>query len=167
MAKQPQTEPALGLDRRQLLASAAALSVGNIAGVDTAHQVFNSGQAVTVAEMPTSNAAARNVCAETAQKIEELAARNIIRAEARLPLLSIPKELRRMKKAADAMAFEEFADRHRQSAWEEVLAPVRVARGEPNYRPTRWMEGLAFQAQVGKILRERFKVAKTSPNESG
>jgi hypothetical protein len=29
------------------------------------------------------------------------------------------------------------------------------------------MEGLAFQAQVGKIPRERFKVAQTSPNKSG
>jgi hypothetical protein len=159
MAKQPQTEPALGLDRRQLLASAAALSVGNIAGVDTAHQVFNSGQAVTVAEMPTSNAAARNVCAETAQKIEEIAARNIIRAEARLPLLSIPKELRRMKKAADAMAFEEFADRHGESVWEEVLAPVREAKREPNWRPTGFMEGLGFQAQVSTILRRRFELS--------
>ena len=42
------------------------------------------------------------------------------------------------------MAFEEFADRHRQAVWEEVLAPVREARGEPNWRPTRLMEGLAL-----------------------
>ena len=65
------------------------------------------------------------------------------------------------------MAFEEFADRHGQSVWEEVLAPVREARGEPNWSPTRLMEGLAFQAQVGKILRERFEIARTSPNKSG
>jgi hypothetical protein len=65
-----------------------------------------------------------------------------------------------MKQAADATAFEEFADRHRQAVWDEVLAPVRQARGEPNWRPSRLMEGLAFQAQVGKILYERFKVVR-------
>ena len=72
-----------------------------------------------------------------------------------------------MKQVTDAMAFEEFADRHRQAVWEEVLAPMREARGDPHWRPSRLMEGLAFQAQVGKILRERFKVAQTSPNKSG
>ena len=56
----------------------------------------------------------------------------------------------------DAMAFEAFADRHGESVWEEVLAPVREAKGDPNWRPTGFMEGLAFQAQVSKILRERF-----------
>ena len=41
----------------------------------------------------------------------------------------------------DAAAFEEFADQHRESVWEEVLAPVREARGEPNWCPTGFMEG--------------------------
>jgi hypothetical protein len=89
------------------------------------------------------------------------------RAEDGLPLLSIPRELRRMKMVEDAMAFEQFADRHRESVWEEVLAPVREARGEPTWRPTGFMEGMGFQAQVSKVLRERFKVAQTSPNKSG
>ena len=66
----------------------------------------------------------------------------------------------------DATAFEEFADRHWQAVWDEILAPVRVARGEPNWRPTRLMEGFAFQAQVGKILRERFEAIPTSRNKS-
>ena len=65
-----------------------------------------------------------------------------------------------MKKAADAMAFEEFADRHGESVWEEVLAPVREAKGEPNWRSIRLMEGLAFQAQVSSILRERFELSQ-------
>jgi hypothetical protein len=65
-----------------------------------------------------------------------------------------------MKQVTDAMAFEEFAAVHRQAIWEEVLAPVREARGEPNYRPTRLMEGLAFQAQVGKLLREWFELSQ-------
>jgi hypothetical protein len=113
-------------------------------------------------KIPTSQTTAWTLCAGTAQKIEEITARNIIRAEARLPLLSVPQELRRMKMVADAMAFEDFADRHRQAIWEEVLAPVREARGEPNWRPTRLLEGYAFQAQVRKALRARFEATRTS-----
>jgi hypothetical protein len=94
------------------------------------------------------------------EKIEEIAARNIIRAEAGLPLLSIPTELRRMKQVTDAMAFEEFADRHRQAVWEEVLGPMRAAKGDPNWRPTGLLEGLALQAQVSSILRERFALSQ-------
>jgi hypothetical protein len=157
MARLNQSEPSVGLDRRQLLAAtAAALGIGTVPGIEAAAEVTNSGPAVPVAEIARSETAAWNVCAGTARKIKEIAARNIIRAEAGLPLLSIPRELRRMKQVTDAMAFEEFADRHSQEVWDEVLAPVREARGEPNYRPTRWMEGLAFQAQVSKVLRERF-----------
>jgi hypothetical protein len=167
MARQTQSDSALGIDRRRLLASAAALSVGNIPAVEAAVEVATSGPAVIGAEIPTSDTPAWNICAGTAQKIEEIVARNVIRAEAGLPLLSVARELRRMKQVTDAMAFEEFADGHRQAVWEEVLGSVRAAKGEPNWRPRRLMEGLAFQAQVGKILRERFKVAQTSPNKSG
>jgi len=154
MAKPTQSESGLSLDRRQLLASAAALTVGNIPGVETA-EIANSGQAVTVAEIPTSESATWKVCASTARKIEEIAARNIIRAEAGLSLLSVPRELRRMKRVADATAFEKFAAVHRQSVWDEVLVPVRRQRGDPNWRPSRLMEGLALQSRVSRILRKR------------
>jgi hypothetical protein len=168
MATPKQSEPSLSVDRRQLLAAtAAALSIGTIPGIEAAAEVTNSGPAVPVAEIARSETAAWNVCASTARKIKKIATRNIIRAEAGLPLLSVAKELRRMKQAADAMEFEEFADRHGESVWDEVLEPVRRQRGDPNWRPTRWMEGLAFQAQISKILRERFKVAQTSLNKSG
>jgi hypothetical protein len=73
-------------------------------------------------------------------------------------LLSIPKELRKIKSAEIAAEFEEFADRHRQEVWDEVLGPTRETRGEPKLRPTRLMEGLAYQAQVNRILRKRFEV---------
>jgi hypothetical protein len=162
VALRKQSEPGLRLDRRQLLASAAAVSVGNIPGAEAAVEATTSGPAVTVAEIPTSDATAWNVCSSTARKIEEIAARNIIRAEAGLPLLSIPRELRRIKQVADAAAFEAFADRHRQSVWEEVLAPVRQTRGEPNWYPTGFMEGLAFQAQVSRILREQFQMVRAT-----
>jgi hypothetical protein len=64
-----------------------------------------------------------------------------------------------MKQVPDAAAFEEFADRHRQAVWEEVLAPVREAKGEPNWFPSRFLDGLLYQSRVSKILWERFKVA--------
>ena len=71
--------------------------------------------------------------------------------------MPIPQELRRMKMVEGAAAFEEFADRHRQAIWNEVLASARQARGNRQWRPIRLMEGLASQAQVSRILRERFK----------
>jgi hypothetical protein len=37
-----------------------------------------------------------------------------------------------------------------------VLRPVREAKDDPTWRPTGFMEGLAYQARVSKILRERF-----------
>ncbi|MFZ1090668.1 MAG: hypothetical protein WAN75_15770 [Xanthobacteraceae bacterium] len=66
----------------------------------------------------------------------------------------------RMKMVEDAAAFEEFADRHRQAVWNEVLGPVREGRWEPTWRPTGFMEGLGFQAQISKILRERFDLSQ-------
>ena len=167
MAKQPEFEPSLSLDRRQLLVTAAAVTAAGIVPNAETVATTNSVQAASVTKAWVSETPALNVCASTARTIQEIAERNRIREQAGLSLLSIPKELRRMKQVTDAMAFEEFAGRHRHAVWNEVLGPMRAARGEPNYRPTRLMEGLAFQAQVGKILRERFKVAQTSPNKSG
>jgi hypothetical protein len=62
MATPKQSEPSLSLDRRQLLVSAAALGVGNIPGPDAAVEVTNSGPAVTVAEISTSDVTALKVC---------------------------------------------------------------------------------------------------------
>jgi hypothetical protein len=166
MATPKQSEPSLGLDRRQLLASAAVITAAGIVPKAEAAQAANPGEVANAAELTTSDVPTWNVCAGTARKIKEIAARNIIRAEAGLPLLSVPQELRRMKQVTDAMLFEEFADRHRQAIWEEVLGPVREAKGEPNWRPSRLMEGLAYQSRVSKILRERFKATRTSPNKS-
>ena len=62
-----------------------------------------------------------------------------------------------MKEAAEAEEFEAFAEAHRGKVWKEVLAPMREARGDPNWRPTRLLEGMALQAQVNTALRERFR----------
>ena len=115
-----------------------------------------TADAVPVPSIPTSEPSPLNVCPATARRIEEIIARNRIREEACLPLLSIPKELRRMKEAAVAAKFEAFAAINRQSVLEEVLESVREAKHDPSWRPTGWMEGLAYQARVSKMLRERF-----------
>jgi hypothetical protein len=123
------------MNRRQLLTTVAAIPMSGILPPQV------SADAVPVPSIPTSERSPLNVCAATARRIEEITARNRIRAEASLPLLSIPKELRRMKEADDAAAFEEFAARHRQAVCDEVLATTREARGESNWHPSGWMEG--------------------------
>ena len=140
----------LRMNRRQLLATATAIPMSGILPPQV------TADAVPVPSMPTSEPSPLNVCAATARRIEEIVARNRIRAEACLPLLSRPKELRRMKEADDATEFERFAAHHRQAVWDEVLRPVREAKDDPTWRPTGFMEGLAYQARVSKILRERF-----------
>src|SRR6516225_3735607 len=140
----------LTMNRRQLLTTVAAIPTSGILPPQL------TADAVPVPSVPTSEPSPLNVCPATARRIEEIIARNRIRAEACLPLLSIPKELRRMKEAADAAAFEAFADANRGMVWDEVLRPVREAKDDPTWRPTGFMEGLAYQARVSKILRERF-----------
>jgi hypothetical protein len=141
-----------GLNRRQLLGSAAGVAVSSIApageGVPKLNAEVDGSQAI--------QPLAVNVCSGTARRIAQIAARNLIREEAGLPLLSIPKELRRMKEAEDAANFEAFAAAYRSAVWDEILAPVRQAKGNPNWRPTSFMQGLAYQAQVSRILRHRF-----------
>jgi hypothetical protein len=140
MAPPLQSELGLGLDRRQLLAGTAVVTAAGIVPNVEAAEVVNSGEAASGPKTWVSENSALNVCAATARRIEEITARNKVRNEAGLPLLSIPRELRRMKQAADAVEFEEFAAMHRQAVWDEVLAPGREARGE-DWRPQGLMQG--------------------------
>ena len=157
MAKENQSELSLSLDRRQLLTTAgAAVTVAGIVPTRPTEIVTPAAAALNPAPIPLSHPPALNVCAATARRVEEIIARNRIRAEACLPLLSIPKELRRMKTVDDAAELERFAAHHRQSVLDEVLAPAREDKGNPHWRPTGFMEGLAYQARISKILRERF-----------
>jgi hypothetical protein len=139
----------LAMNRRQLLATVAAIPMSGILPPQL------TADAVPVPSIPTPEPSPLKLCAATARRIEEITARNRIRAEACLPLLSIPKELRRMKMVDDAAEFERFAARHMQAVWDEVLRPVREAKDDFTWRPTGFMEGLAHQARVSKILHER------------
>ena len=140
----------LTMKRRQLLANAAVIPMSGILPAQV------TADAVPVPSIPASEPSPLNVCPATARRIEEIAARNRIRAEACLPLLSISKELRRMKEAATAAKFEAFANSHRAAVWDEVLAAKREAGCEPNWHPSGWMQGMAFQSEVSRILRQRF-----------
>jgi hypothetical protein len=144
----------LAMNRRQLLATVAAIPMSETLPPQV------SADGVPVPSIPTSEPSPLNECPATARRIEEITARNRIREEACLPLLSIPKELRRMKEAADRAEFEAFADANRSTVWEEVLATKRQGRDEPNWQPSGWMEAMAFQSEVSRILRQRFNSSR-------
>lgn len=141
-----------GLNRRQLLGSAAGLVAACVAPGISAARGADSAEVTAPARTPVT----LNVCPATARKLAEIAERNRIRQDAGLPVLSITKELRRMKRATDAVEFEAFAEVHSKGVWDEVLAPERSKRGQPDWRPKSFMEGLAYQNRVSRILHQRF-----------
>ena len=88
----------------------------------------------------------------------EIARRNEIRREAKLSLLPIAKELRRIKQQEELEEFSRFEAAYGKAMWQEVLKPRREVEG-PNWRPS-WMEGVSYQTQVNKILRQKFYAAR-------
>jgi putative ubiquitin-RnfH superfamily antitoxin RatB of RatAB toxin-antitoxin module len=136
----------LSINRRRLMTAAAAVTAsGVLPGVKRA--------ALTLEVEPG------NFCAATARRLVEIALRNELRQEVKLPLLSVPKELRRMKKQEELEEFDRFEAAYGKAVWEEVLKPRREAEGNPTWRPS-WMEGVACQTQVNKILWEQFYAAR-------
>lgn len=139
-------------------------AAGIVSSVERANRRYTV-EVINVAEAPQQpEAPALNVSTVTARRLAKIAESNRIRAQAGVPLLSIPRELRRMKDAADAASFREFAAGHMVSVRDEVLERVREATRRPNWRPTSFMAGLAVNSQVNKILRERFNASRSSAN---
>jgi hypothetical protein len=118
-----------GLNRRQLLASGAAAATA-IATPDAA-----CATAVSIQTPASSGLPATHFSDATARCLTEIARRNETRREAKLPLLSIPKELRRTKAQEGAEAFHRFEAEHSRAVWEQVLQSRREAEGNPNWRP--------------------------------
>ena len=155
------TDFPLTIDRRRLLASAAAVTAtGILPGVklaDAAAADVPQSSALTHQAEPTKLSAA------TARRLLDIARRNEIRREAGLPLLSTVKELRRMKEHEDGelrrIEFEQFEAQYQKEVWDAVLRPRREAEGDPNWFPRNWAEGVRYQSEVYKILRERFAAA--------
>jgi hypothetical protein len=147
----------LNIDRRRLLTTGAAVATAAIAlradRVDAALADTVQLQALTPEVPPL------NVCPATARRLLEIARRNEIRREAKLPLLPIAKELRRIKRQEDLEEFERFEAAYGRVVWEEVLKARREAEGNPNWRPN-WMEGVHYQSEVSKILRAQFYAAR-------
>jgi hypothetical protein len=98
MATPNQPEPNVGIDRRQLLASAAVVTVARITPEPEQDRPAPVPKASNVTTAPVSDASAVNVLPGTARRISQIVQRNEIRKAAGLPLLSIPTELRKMKR---------------------------------------------------------------------
>ena len=146
----------LSINRRRLMTAAAAVTASGVlpgvkrAAAAAASDLFQSPP-LTLEVEPG------NFCAATARRLVEIALRNELRQEAKLPLLSVPKELRRMKKQQELEEFDRFEAAYGKAVWEEVLKARREAEGNPNWRPS-WIEGVRYQTEVYKIFREQFYV---------
>jgi hypothetical protein len=148
----------LSINRRRLMTAAAAVTAtGSILPVV---KRADAAAAPDLFQSPplTRKAEPANFCAATARRLLEIARRNEIRREADLPLLSIAKELRRMKDQEKLAEFERFEVAYGEAVWEEVLKARREAEGNPNWRPS-WMEGMCLQSQVRKTLWEQFRAS--------
>ena len=139
------------IDRRQLLRGAAAATA--IGGLPASERAVASPQEIE----GTNLAGWSRFSTATCTRLEEITFRNGIRKEAGLPLLSVTKELRRMKMVADEERFRRFAALHREAVWNDVLNKVRDEIGDPNWKPTGCVVGMGFQARVDGILRHRYQ----------
>jgi hypothetical protein len=84
MGKRTQVEPNTGIDRRQLLVSAATAT---LAGVGPSQALAPAAAAMNPVPMRVAQLPVLDVCASKVCKIEEIAAQNRVRQEARLCLL--------------------------------------------------------------------------------
>jgi hypothetical protein len=157
----PKPSERFPMDRRRLLKTSVAITAVNFAPDLTPSETAPVDSAQSVS---TASEGILKVCATTARRIAEIRRRNETRREAKLDLLPIVKELRRMKEAEDSQkfsgAFGTFAAKYSKSAWDEVLQPRRKVLGDPNWRPRYFSEGVGYQGEVFRILRERFRRQK-------
>jgi hypothetical protein len=148
------------IDRRRFLTSAAAAvtATGSILpGVKRA----DAAAAPDLFQSPplTLEVEPGNFCAATARRLVEIALRNALRQEAKLPLLSVPKELRRMKKQEELEEFDRFEAAYGKAVWNQLLNERREVEGNPDWWPNT-LEGMFYQSQVRKKLWEQFRSAK-------
>jgi hypothetical protein len=144
----------LKVGRRQLLTTAAAMTAASVVPIP---KPTEGAQIVDLVKSATaSSEASAKVSAATGRRLLEIARRNELRSAFDLPALSVPKELRRMKRAEDEQEFEQFAASRRPAVGDQVLQHRRAAEADPNWRPG-FMEGMAYQAEVDRLLRKRFR----------
>jgi hypothetical protein len=149
------------IDRRQLLTSAATITVAGIApNIPPTEALTKTGISPTKAlASPRTEASGSEFDAVTVLRLREIAERNRIREEAGLPTLSVPKELRRMKEAADTEKFRKFADAHRKRVYNNMLARTRRRGGDPNWAPTGMLSGggMLFNIQIERQARKLYR----------
>jgi hypothetical protein len=151
----------LDINRRHLLTSAATTAVVGIArNIPRASFIANSE--ITNSDSPAPSYAAikaQSYSNITIRRLREIAERNSIRQEAGLPLLSVAKELRRMKEAADAEKFRAFVEANRKRVYDKMLRRVRTRYGELNWTPSGVLSGggLCFAAHVDRQLRTLYR----------
>ena len=152
----------LNIDRRRLMTAAAAVTVTG--SISPGVKLADAAAPPDLFQSPplTLEVEPGNFCAATARRLMEIARRNEIRREAKLPLLPIAKELRRIKREEDLKKFERFEAVYGKAVWEEVLKARREAEGQ-NWHPS-WMEGVRYQTQVNKIVWERFYAVRRVAN---
>ena len=144
------------LSRRELLSSATTITIAGIAP-NVAFEAHARSQIVQQEQAlipPSKEAQAQTFRAITSLRLREIAERNRARKEAGLPLVSVPKELRRMKEVADTEKFRKFAEAHRGRIYQKMLARVRRRCGDPQWAPTGVLSGggLWFGARVDEQL---------------
>jgi hypothetical protein len=143
----------LDINRRHLLTSAAIVSVAP--NIPRASFLARTG--ITNSDThasPYPEVAAPDFSKITILRIREIAQRNSIREQAGLPLLSVPKELRRMKEAADAEKFRAFVEANRKRVYAKMLRRIRGRCGEPNWAPSGVLSGggMWFSAEVDRQI---------------
>lgn len=91
----------------------------------------------------------------TTRRLADIERRSEIRREAGLPLLSVAKELRRMKGQETEEAFSRFAEPRRAAVLDEILERRRAEIGNPNWHPS-FIEGMAIANQIRRVLWKRW-----------
>ncbi len=136
------------LHRRDFLATATALATSGAArGIKSAPESATTPVSSAALSIPASypNASAH---------LAEITKRNLLRQESGLPLLSIPKELRRIKTAEASATFAKFCDSFREPVKGKVLARIRRQLGQPDWKPQGMLSGggMAFESEVSRNL---------------
>jgi len=144
--------PNFKIDRRYFLTATAAVTtcgaVGTLEALPKA-SVIPIPNAATSIPLP-------NLSPVTAFHIAKIEQRNILRKESDLPLLSIPKELRRLMTVETAERYENFSAAFRNRVRQKKLLQIRRRKGDPEWRPVGMIEGIGFEAEVSTALKKLY-----------
>jgi hypothetical protein len=147
---------AIELNRRGLLVSAAAAVTTSGAIGMVGAELPRGSQTLPISKVVASPRLS-NSYVGVASHIAEVERRNLLRKEFGLPLLSVPKEIRRIKTAQAIQSFATFSEKYRSRLVEKMLAKMRRQRSKADWRPVGMIEGFHFEDQVSRRLRRLYK----------